>query len=51
MIGKTEEQRMPAVILESKERGTYYPVTAYIADKADIALYRHLKGGEDKNEN
>lgn len=51
VIGKTEEQRMLAVILESKGRGTYYPVTAFPADKADIALYKHLKGGEDKNEN
>lgn len=52
LIGLTDEERILAVILESKGRGTYYPITAYPADKKDIALYNRLKnkGGEDSNE-
>mgnify|MGYP001599455512 FL=1 len=52
LIGSTEEERILAVILESKGRGTYYPITAYPADKKDVVLYNRLKskGGEDNNE-
>src|SRR3989344_3558276 len=35
LIGSTEEERILAVILESKGRGIYYPITAYPADKKD----------------
>ncbi|MBI2049675.1 BrnT family toxin [Candidatus Roizmanbacteria bacterium] len=52
LIGSTEEERILAVILELKGRGTYYPITAYPADKKDIALYNRLKnkGGDRNNE-
>ena len=49
LIGQTEDERIIAVILESKGRGIFYPVTAYPADNQDIALFKRLKGG-DKNE-
>jgi len=52
LIGLTEEERILAVILESKGHGIYYPITAYPADKKDIALYNRLKikGGDRNNE-
>lgn len=52
LIGSTEKERILAVILEAKGSGIYYPITAYPADKKDIALYNRLKnkGGEDNNE-
>ena len=52
LIGSVGEARILAVILESKERGTYYPITTYPADKKDIALYNRLKnkGGDKNNE-
>lgn len=52
IIGSTEAGRILAVILESKGKGTYYPITAYEPDKKDIALYNRLKnkGGENNNE-
>jgi uncharacterized protein len=52
LIGLTEERQIFAVILESKGRGIYYPITAYPADKKDIALYNRLKnkGGDKNNE-
>ncbi len=40
---------MISVILESLGRGKHYPITAFDADSKDIALYKHLKGG-DNNE-
>jgi uncharacterized protein len=49
LTGPTEEKRMVSVILESLGKGRYYPITAYDADSKDIALYKHLKGG-DNNE-
>lgn len=50
LIGQTEEERILGVILESKGRGVYYPITAYNAGKQDTSLYKRLKGG-DSNEN
>ena len=52
LIGSVGEARILAVIMESKGRGTYYPITAYPADKKDIALYNRLKnkGGDRNNE-
>lgn len=52
LIGSTGEERILAVILESKGSGIYYPITAYPADKKDIALYNRLKnkGGDRNNE-
>lgn len=35
IIGKTEEKRILAVILESKGNNAYYVVTAYPADNKD----------------
>jgi len=49
LTGPTEEKRMLSVVLESQGRGKYYPITAFDADSKDIALYKHLKGG-DNNE-
>lgn len=48
LIGKTEENRILAVILESQGRGIYYPITAYLAYEKDKKLYKRLKnkGGE-----
>jgi len=50
LIGTTEENRMLVVILELKEHAAYYPITAYPANKHDVTLYNHVKGGEDNNE-
>lgn len=49
LIGKTEEERVIGVVLESKGKDQYYPVTAYDADVHDTALYKRLRGG-DNNE-
>ncbi len=50
LVGPTEEKRMLTVVLEPKRNGLYYPVTAYPADRSDIALYTRMKGGVDDNE-
>lgn len=52
LIGSTEGERILAIILESKGNGAYYPITAYLADKKDVALYNRLKnkGGDRNNE-
>ena len=47
VIGETEENIILAVILEANGRGKYYPITAYLVEKKDIALYKRLKGGEN----
>ena len=49
LIGKTEEGRALGVVLESKGKEQYYPVTAYDADVHDTKLYNRLRGG-DNNE-
>lgn len=51
LIGLTEENLVMTVILESKGKGKYYPITAYPTDKHDVVLYERIKGGEDDNEN
>ncbi|MDP3962779.1 MAG: BrnT family toxin [bacterium] len=50
LIGLTEGNRMIAVVLEVKEYGKYYPVTAYEPDVSDKALYNRLRGGENNEE-
>ena len=50
LIGKTEDRRILGVILESKGRGAYYPITAYPTDKSGIALYKSLRGGDNNEE-
>lgn len=47
IIGQTKEKRMVTIVLESKGKGLYYPITAYPSDTRDIALYKRLRGGED----
>lgn len=47
VISKTEEQRLLEVVLETKGKGNFYPVTAYDADMHDTALYNRLRGGEN----
>lgn len=51
LIGLTKEERVLVVVLEAKGQGRYYPITAYDADAHDIALYHHLRGGEDNDKN
>lgn len=46
LIGLTEDQTILTVILESKGRGAYYPITAYPSDTHDITLYKRLQGGK-----
>ncbi len=46
LLGQTAEKQILAVVLEAQGNGRYYPITAYQADKKDIALYNRLKGGE-----
>ncbi len=46
LLGPTEENQILAVVLETQGNGRYYPITAYQADKKEIALYNRLKGGE-----
>lgn len=49
IFGPTDERRMLAVILDpEKEKGVYYPVTAYKASKKLIKIYFEQKGGEEK---
>ena len=47
LIGPLGEGSLLVVILESNGKGKYYPITAYPAEKQDIALYKRLKGGEN----
>ena len=47
LIGSTEGDRMLTVILETKGKGIYYPVTVYPTDPHDITLYKNLRGGEN----
>jgi len=49
LIGLTEAEILLTVVLESKGRGVYYPITAYPSDSQDITLYNVYK--EVKNEN
>lgn len=51
VIGQTEESLVMTVILQSKGKDKYYPITAYPSDKHDVILYKRLKGGENENEN
>lgn len=46
LIGKTEEGRVLGVVLESKGKRQYYPVTGYDADVHDTTLYNRLRGGD-----
>ena len=49
VFGPTKKSRMLTVILDpEKEKGVYYPVTAYKASKKLIKIYLSEKGGEDK---
>jgi uncharacterized DUF497 family protein len=43
VFNKTDEQRLLGVILEAKEKGIYYPVTAYDADSKDTELFNRLR--------
>lgn len=51
LIGKTEEERIVTIVLESKGRSIYYTITAYSSDTNDKALYKRLRGGEDYEKN
>lgn len=51
LIGPTEGKRNLTIVLESKGRGSYYPVTAYETGPTDIALYNRLLGGENDEKN
>jgi len=47
LLGLTEEGRLLNVVLESRGRGSYYPVTSYDASSEDKRLYKRVRGGED----
>ena len=47
LLGTTSDDRLMNVVLESRGKGSYYPITAYDASVEDKALYRQLRGGED----
>jgi hypothetical protein len=48
LLGSTSDDRLMNVVLESRGKGSYYPITAYDASPEDKALYGRLRGGEDK---
>lgn len=47
ILGNTSDDRLINVVLESRGKGSYYPITAYDASPEDEALYRQLRGGEN----
>ena len=47
LLGNTSDDRLMNVVLESRGKGSYYPITAYNASPEDKALYRRLRGGEN----
>lgn len=47
LLGNTSDDRLMNVVLESRGKGSYYPITAYDASPEDEVLYRQLRGGED----
>jgi uncharacterized DUF497 family protein len=49
LIGKTDEERIIVIVLEPKKDEEYYPITAYIPDRADIVLYKRLKGEKNND--
>lgn len=48
LLGNTSDDRLMNVVLESRGKGSYYPITAYDASPEDEVLYRRLRGGEYK---
>ncbi|OGM14650.1 hypothetical protein A3D84_00155 [Candidatus Woesebacteria bacterium RIFCSPHIGHO2_02_FULL_42_20] len=46
LVGPTKSGRMLAIILASKGRDKYYPVTAYTASRRMRKNYEGEKGGE-----
>lgn len=47
LLGNTSDDRLINVVLESRGKGNYYPITAYGASPEDEVLYRRLRGGEN----
>lgn len=47
LLGFTSDDRLINVVLESRGKGSYYPITAYDASSEDEALYKRLRGGEN----
>lgn len=47
LLGSTSDDRLMNVVLESRGKGSYYPITAYDASPEDEALYKRLRGGEN----
>lgn len=47
LLGNTSDDRLINVVLESRGKGSYYPITAYDASLEDEALYGRLRGGEN----
>lgn len=48
LLGETDAGRVLEIVLVSKSKGLFYPVTAYDASAGEVALYRRKKGGEKK---
>jgi len=46
LLGSTSDGRIMNVVLESRGKGSYYPITAYTASSEDEVLYTRLRGGE-----
>lgn len=47
IIGRTRAGKMLAVVLESREEGTYYAVTARPASRIERRIFESAKGGGD----
>jgi uncharacterized DUF497 family protein len=47
LLGNTNDDRLINVVLESRGKRNYYPITAYDASPEDEVLHERLKGGED----
>jgi len=47
ILGTTSDDRLVNVVLESRGKGSYYPITAFEASAEDETLYRRLRGGEN----
>lgn len=46
IIGQTKEMKLLAIVLAPKEKGEYYPITAYTASGKLRRIYNQEKGGK-----
>ena len=49
IIGQTEDNKLLAMVLAPKDKGEYYPITAYIASGKLRRIYYQEKGKEEES--